>query len=322
MPIVWIVHTKPPINIKCVLRIHSKCSCIRHVIYTYVLYLYTHSWCVNDGGGLWIFFNVFIFLKSSRGLVCVNRSLGPTVLWINVFDLLFLYTFIHGNPKALERLTAVNNQQQSITYIICTYHHAMMIIGVHTYITVAERCVLQMDRLNSFAGVIFGRKQCVSRRIWQTIGPEGDLYCPLNGFLRHSAVIVAIWSRTTGDVAKEGNGLNLHVVRWYTDENEFLLSSRPASSFAAEGDEGFSLQDNERVEGSGAENRRICKSGRTKHEPLLCRGYDELRGRPQDRYWPFVTIKKRYETFFDIVIHLYLCAQFICPENSRTSWKW
>lgn len=31
---------------------------------------------------------------------------------------------------------------------------------------------------------------------------------------------------------------------WYTDENKFLLSSRPASSFAAEGDEGFSLQDN------------------------------------------------------------------------------
>lgn len=93
----------------------------------------------------------------------------------------------------------------------------------------------------------------------------------------------------------------------YTDENEFLLSSRPASSFAAEGDEGFSLQDNERGEGSGAENRRICKSGRTKHGSLLCRGYDELQGRPQDRYWPFVTIKKFYKTFFfDTVIHLYL----------------
>lgn len=37
----------------------------------------------------------------------------------------------------------------------------------------------------------------------------------------------------------------------------------------------------------------------------ICRGYEELRGRPQDRYWPFVTIKKRYEAFFfvDIVIY-------------------
>jgi len=39
----------------------------------------------------------------------------------------------------------------------------------------------------------------------------------------------------------------------------------------------------------------------------VCRGYDELRGRPQDRYWPFVTIKKHYEVvfFFYIVIYPY-----------------
>lgn len=68
-------------------------------------------------------FNVFIFLKSLRGFVRVNRRAGSTVLWINVFDLFVLYTSsIHGNPKALERPTAVNNQQQSITRIICTYH--------------------------------------------------------------------------------------------------------------------------------------------------------------------------------------------------------
>lgn len=88
----------------------------------------------------------------------------------------------HGNPKALEHPTAVNNRKQSIIRIICVYHR-LSSSSCLMYINVVPR---QMDRLNSFARVIFGRKQCVSRRIWQTIGPTGDLCCcPLNGFLRH-----------------------------------------------------------------------------------------------------------------------------------------
>jgi len=71
------------------------------------------------------------------------------------------------------------------------------------YISVVPQ---QMDRLNSFTRVIFGRKQCMSRRIWQTIGPTGDLCCcPLNGFLRHHHTSIyvciatsAIHSRTRG----------------------------------------------------------------------------------------------------------------------------
>lgn len=90
------------------------------------------------------------------------------------------------------------------------------------------------------------------------------------------------------------------------------MSSSGRSSFAAEGDEGFSSQDNtDRREGSGADEdeKKYYANPREEHKAArsrVCRGYDELRGRPQDRYWPFVTIKKRYEVvFFYIVIYLY-----------------
>lgn len=87
------------------------------------------------------------------------------------------------------------------------------------------------------------------------------------------------------------------------------MSSSGQSSFAAESDEGFSSQDNTACgEGSGAyEDERKYYANPKEYKAAcsrMCRGYEELRGRPQDRYWPFVTIKKRYEAFFfDIVIY-------------------
>lgn len=72
-----------------------------------------------------------------------------------------------------------------------------------------------MDRTNSFARVIFGRKQCVSRQIWQTIGPTCDLCCcPLNGFLRHHQTYICIYSYCSYTLQNKGVTDLICMRRW------------------------------------------------------------------------------------------------------------
>lgn len=85
---------------------------------------------------------------------------------------------------------------------------------------------------------------------------------------------------------------------------------RARSSFAAEGDEGFSSQDTIRGEGSGAprtkEYANPCIAGQNTLGPLLCRGYDELRGRPHKTVIGHsLQLKNATRFLFDIVLHLY-----------------
>lgn len=266
--IVRIVWAKPPINIK-----YDICTLTMGVVsYGYLTYLF------------WSRCGFFLTVACSRPSI--------TVLQINVFDLYFILFYncsIHENPKALECPTAVNNQQQSITRVICMYHHRRR---CRTHTLVQQR-VPQMDRLNSFARVIFGRKQCVSRQIWQTIGPKGDLYRPLNGFLRRTPPSSLLYSYCWYHY-QEGNGLNLHVVWQGMEEKKFLLSS--GQFFCSRGWRGV-LVAGQCVWGEFRCRGRRNMLIREDKTLLLCRGYDELRGRPKDRYWPFVTIKKRYESF-------------------------
>lgn len=103
----------------------------------------------------------------------------------------------HGNPKALERPTAVNNRT-TINHTLNLHvpsSHRVVILFTAPWRAVSRKWTGLTCFPQSHIWTGGEYKQCVSRQIWQTIGAlykfprdeglgGGDLYRPLNGFLR------------------------------------------------------------------------------------------------------------------------------------------